>query len=288
MPASVTALEDAVDQLGGTDRWIRGNAQTIALLKAKGFDFRSKGAAGLVRDAIEMNNWPTDQSATDALIRAAIAEGLDLSAKVETRIGRDSKESAAIGSIIAYFAAETGNVALFERMLRDGYVRRMGKSLLNSAFSGGMGCEARIAQAIFDAGADPKATGGNGNALHSLRSDYGRCADAGSAKRTEMAAKLVALGVPLEARDGINWTPLMGCNDFEVSKILLKAGANPNAKGNDGTTVVLSVDDDRAALTLLRAGADPKAKDDDGTLRQQARKRHWPGTLAWLDQHGVK
>ena len=80
----------------------------------------------------------------------------------------------------------------------------------------------------------------------------------------------------------------MGSNDPAVAQVLLKAGANPNAKDDDGTTVVLSLDDDRAVITLLRSGADPKAKDGDGTLRQQARKRHWPGTLAWLDEHRIK
>ncbi|WP_407940324.1 hypothetical protein [Novosphingobium aerophilum] len=103
-----------------------------------------------------------------------------------------------------------------------------------------------------------------------------------------MAAALVSLGVPLEARDSIGWTPLMGSIDPAVAQVLLKAGANPNAKDDDGTAVVLSLADDRAVLTLLRAGADPNAKDGDGTLRQRALKRHWPGTLAWLDQHGIK
>jgi ankyrin repeat protein len=151
-----------------------------------------------------------------------------------------------------------------------------------------MGCSAEIAKALIAAGANPKAIGEKGNALHALRSSYGHCANAGSAKRVEMAATLVALGVPLEARDNMGWTPLMGCNDPAVAQALLKAGANLNAKDDNGTTAVLSMTDDRAVLTLLRAGADPRAKDRYGTLREQAQKRYWPGTLAWLDEHGIK
>lgn len=288
MPASVTALEDAVDELAGTQRWVRGNAQTIALLKAQDFDFKSRDAAELVQSAIQLNSWPPDQSGANELIEAAITEGLDLSTPVDVGVGERSTESAPIGSVIAHYAAETGNEALFEEMSRKGQVVRMAKKSLDSAFLSGVGCSARIAKALVEAGADPKAVGDDGNALHALRSSYGRCADAGSERRAEMAAALVALAVPLEARDNIGWTPLMGCDDPAVAQILLQAGANPNAKDSDGTPVALSVDDDRVVLTLLRAGADPKAKDGGGSLRQQALRRHWPGTLNWLDKHGVR
>lgn len=288
MPASMTDLENAVDEVADTDRWVRGNAQTVALLKAQGFNFRSRDAAELVQSAIQLNRWPPEQAVANELIQMAIAEGLDLSMTVDVGIPGRSNESATIGSVIAQNAAETGNVTLFEEMKREGQVARMTKKSMDSAFLSDMGCSAQIAKALVEAGANPKAVGENGNALHKLRSGYGRCADADSAKRVEMAAALVALGVPLEARDSIGWTPLMGSNDPAVAQTLLKAGANPNASDDDGTTVVLSMDDDRAVLTLLRAGADPKAKDGDGTLRQQARKRHWPGTLAWLDEHQVR
>ena len=288
MPANVTALEDAVDEVAGTDRWVRGNAQTVALLKAQRFNFRSRDAAELVHSAIQLNRWPPEQAGANELIQAAIAEGLALSMPVDLGTRGRSKESATIGSVIAEYAAETGNVTLFEEMKRAGQVARMTKKSLESAFLSDMGCSAQIAKALVEAGANPKAVGESGNALHELRSSYGRCADAGSAKRVEMAAALVALGVPLEARDSIGWTPLMGSNDPAVAQVLLKAGANFNAKDNDGTTPVLSVDDDRVVLTLLRAGADPKSKDGDGTLRQQAVKRHWPGALAWLDERRIR
>ena len=63
---------------------------------------------------------------------------------------------------------------------------------------------------------------------------------------------------------------------------------NPNARDKDGTTPLLSTDDDRVALILLRAGANPRAKDENGTLRAQAVKQHMPATLAWLDEHKVQ
>lgn len=288
MPASVTALEDAVDAVAGTDRWVRGNARTVELLKAQGFNFRSKDAADLIQSAIRLNWRPSERTGTIELIQAAIAEGLDLSASVEIPVRGQSKASATIGSVITQFAAESGNLALFEQMKRAGQVDRLNKERLDSIFVSDMGCNPQIAKNLVQAGANPKALGEHGNSLHELRSGNGPCAKVSSERRAEMAAALVTLGVPLEARDDIGWTPLMGSLDSSVAQILLNAGANPNAKEEGGsTTAVLSMNDDRTVLVLLRAGADPKVKDEDGTLREQARKRHWPATLAWLDAHSI-
>jgi len=287
MPASVTALEDAVDALAETDRWVRGNAGTIALLKAQGFDFRSKAAAELVQAAIELNTWPPDNASTRELIRAAMVEGLVLDTTIVAGESSRSKDVQAIGTLIAQYAAQTGDEMLFDEMDSRGYVDRMSKRGLNDTFAYGTGCSARIAKALVAAGASPKAQGSDGNALHALRSSYGPCPSAEIGKRVEMARILIALGVPLEARDELGWTPLMGCDDPEIAQVLLNAGADANAQDKDGTTPILSVDDDRVAILLLRAGANPRAKDKDGTVRDQARKYHWPATLSWLDAHGI-
>jgi ankyrin repeat protein len=103
----------------------------------------------------------------------------------------------------------------------------------------------------------------------------------------ELARTLIALGVPLEARDNLGWTALMGCDSPELAQLLLSHGANPNARAKDGTTPVLATDDDRVAVILLRAGADPLARNDQGSVRSNALKSAWPATIAWLDQHGV-
>lgn len=104
----------------------------------------------------------------------------------------------------------------------------------------------------------------------------------------EMARTLIDLGVPLEARDDVGWTALMGCDSPALARLLIERGADVNARTKEGKTPVLITDDDRVALILLRAGADPRVRDKDGSLREQAVKQHMPATLAWLDAHGVK
>ena len=44
MPASVTALEDAVDRAAGTARWVKGADGLVAYLERTGFDFASPEA----------------------------------------------------------------------------------------------------------------------------------------------------------------------------------------------------------------------------------------------------
>ena len=287
MPASVKTLEDSVDELAATDRWVRGNAETVNLLKTQKFNFRSREAAELVKSAIQLNGRLPGSNGVADLILAALKEGLDLTSPVESDAREKSNGLETIGSVIASYAIEAGNEALFNELIRRGQIARMTKKELNSGFLSEMGCNASMAKALVAAGANPTTVGDSGTALHTIGDSFRHCAQAGSAKRVEIVRTLIALGVPVNARDVDGQTALMYLNDPAASQLLLDAGADPNAKDNDGRPVLMTLDDDRAVLTLLRAGADAKVKDGDGTLRQQAGKRHWPGTLTWLDDHNV-
>lgn len=53
MPLVVRDLEKQIDKVAGTERWVRGNGETVSLLKARGWDFHSADDANrkLLRDA---------------------------------------------------------------------------------------------------------------------------------------------------------------------------------------------------------------------------------------------
>ncbi|TCM37047.1 DUF6438 domain-containing protein [Novosphingobium sp. ST904] len=288
MPRSMTQLEDAVDTLAQTDRWIRGNGGTVALLKQQRFDFTSQAGADLVQSAIRLAQASLGRNDPTDLVRAALASGVRLDALIKAGPQDNSPSSLALGVLIAEFAAERGDQQLFDRMAKQGYVSRIPKPRLTALLAEGVGCNATIARALVNAGADPKGQDNDGNALHIFRGTYGACGKASSRDRAAMARTLITLGVPLEGRDSLDWTPLMGTSDLAVTKVLIEAGAKLDAKSNDGTTPVLSVDDDRIALTMLRAGANPRVKDPDGTLLAAAKRRHWPATLEWLAAHGIQ
>ena len=65
MPKVVTELEDAVDKVAGTDRWLRGSAGLIAWLEGQHFDFHSPEAAQL---AVSGANRRADEAVVLALI----------------------------------------------------------------------------------------------------------------------------------------------------------------------------------------------------------------------------
>jgi hypothetical protein len=279
MPDTVTELEEAVDRVAGSERWVDGNADTIAWLADRGFDFRSAAAGKLALAALQKlqrYSRPTDVHRVTTMILAMADRGLSL-------------EQSGVGASLARLAASSGDEALFEQFRQKGFVARMKRADLDAAFGSGAGCSGPIARALAAAGANPKAKGSwDGNALHAMRGDLGSPCDGRDATRiAEAAQALIALGVPIEGRDGLGWTPLMGAEYPEVAQSLIAHGANVNAHDHDGAPPLLTTSDDRVALTLLRAGADPHARNKDGSVRYQATKWHMPATLAWLDAHGI-
>ncbi len=276
MPQEVRDLEQAVDAVAGTARWVDGNAQTLDELDAAHLDYRSRGAVALAAAAASKLGGYRPAEGVEALLLGLVNRGVPLDARINGQ---------SLGTILVQAAATAGSEALFDKLAGRGALATVPHAILDQAFAR-VGCSPGIARALVKAGADPHLAGGDGTALTALRGSAPTC-DARPDKMLEMARALIALGVPLEARDTLGWTALMGCDSPELARLLLASGADPRARDKEGTTTVLSTDDDRVALILLRAGADPRARNENGTVRAQAIKGHMPATLAWLDAHGI-
>ncbi len=294
MPLSVLQLEDEVDALAGTERWLRGNLDTIALLKAGHFDFRSAAAAELLIGIIRLNSNRDNYPRARDMIRGLIANGLPLSREVQLKgagwyrgdLGGKQRQVAAI---IAEYAAQNRDPLLFDEIADRGWLVRLDQQDLNRIFARGAGCSTAIARALVRAGADiASADDEDGKtALHLASSATGACDEASVTQRAEMVEALLDLGATVDARSKDGWTPLMLAEGPTVAERLLKAGANVNAKARGGTTPLLGVSDDRIAIMLLRAGADPLARDSDGGVREQVQFHNWPATAKWLDTHNI-
>lgn len=276
MPQSVRGLEEAVDAVAGTARWVDGNLQTLDELDAAHFDYQSQWAARLAAAvASKLRDYRPPEGAEKLLVKL-VDRGAPLDARIDGQV---------LSTILVRAAAMRGNNVLFEKLAKRNAVAAMSRAALTDAFIH-VRCSVAIARALVSAGADPQAASDDGTALTALWGVAPTCEEH-SDQKMAMAQTLIELGVPIEGRDGLGWTALMGCDSPEFAKLLLAHGANPNAHDKDGTTPLLSTDDDRVALLLLRAGADPRAKDKNGSVRAHALKGHMPATLAWLDAHGV-
>lgn len=291
MPAAVRALEDAIDAVAGSNRWVHGNLETIAFLEAKGFNFRSQVAADLVAAATEPFHYQYRVRSSEPMIMVLLDKGAPLDATVEQVAIRGPggeamvrDPAASLGAVLAYRAAVAGDEPLFRRIEASGYLARLPQDEISRMLMSGTGCSPVIARALIRAGANPTIAGLFGNAL-ARAVDPWTCK--GEKQRLEMVRTLIDLGVPVDG-GGSGSTPLMVASSPDLARLLLARGANPNAKSEDGTTPLLSVNDDRVALILLRAGADPRSKNARGSVRDHAVERHMPATLAWLDAHGIK
>ncbi|MFT3975741.1 MAG: DUF6438 domain-containing protein [Sphingomonas bacterium] len=276
MPQEVRDLEEAVDEVAGTARWVHGNAQTLDELDAAHFDYRSRAGAMLMAAAMSKFSGYRPSEGIEALLLGLLDRGVPL----DTKINGDT-----LGSALVRVAAMQGSEALFDELIANGALATAPRATLNQAIVQ-VGCSPKIARALVKAGADPSTAGNEGTALTALRGSVPIC-DGHPDKMIEMARVLIKLGMPMEARDSLGWTALMGCDSPELAQLLLASGANPNARDKNGTTPLLSTSDDRVALILLRAGADPRARDENGSVRAQAVKGHMPASLAWLDAHGI-
>ncbi|MEZ5947039.1 MAG: hypothetical protein R3C04_09370 [Hyphomonas sp.] len=195
MPASVRALEEAVDRLAGTERWVRGNSESIEYLQQQEFDLGSGEAAELIRVALDLNRRGSDLSAFSAFLSAAVEAGLDLDLSVNTSTPGENPFGTTIGYVLMRHATENGDEALFKFLVDKGYLARMSQKDLNDAFGIDLGCSPEIARALVAAGADPLYAGPAGNALHGISSGVGPCSNVAPEERVEMTRTLIELGV---------------------------------------------------------------------------------------------
>ena len=278
MPEAVSALEDAIDA-AAANRFVNGDDQTLAALRAEHFDFRSEaGAAVLVRAAA---------TGPDDLALGLVAEG----ASTHAPPSRDHYGSPK-PAIVA--AAGRGRARVVRALIAAGALNGEDADLKNRAFLAAVASldEATLVE-ILAVHPDINARDGDGRtALMALQridlTPTDPTPDDG-ARRVVVARRLLALGADATLRDRSGATALHGVLDSELVRLLVKAGAPLETRDDTGSTPLTSAETDEAALALLEAGADPRAVDDTGrTALKTATEKKWVGALAFLAAHGVK
>ncbi|MEE3627285.1 DUF6438 domain-containing protein [Nitrospirillum sp. BR 11752] len=284
MPAVVKALEDEVDRVANTGRWVNGAPGLVDWLAAIGFDFTSVSAA-----AIALHG--PDVPPTETLLGM-----IDRSLPLETVTkGRDGQSDSLLGLDLLRDAIKEGRAPVFQRLAAAGWLPRLRPGEANHLFARwGAACDPALAEAAVAAGipvdavtvAEPSPQKGGGQtALASLQSFRWKPRDA----RLATAKRLLALGADPNHRDRRGRTPLFEADDLDMVETLLANGADVTIRDENGLGPAFANWNDTIVVRLLQAGASPQGRDEEGhTLAQRAKIYDMPTTAHWLAARGIQ
>jgi hypothetical protein len=226
MPKVVTELEDAVDKVAGTDRWVRGTAGLIAWLEGQHFDFHSPEAAQLMVSG-------ANRRADEAMVLALIDHGAPLDSEVSIFPAYKPTPIVA-GLSLMEGAIRRGLVRLFNELVADGWLDRLGRKRATEVFAqSGAGCSPAVVDAAADAGVDidepepprPNAAYDQPQGKTALANvTTSRCNHVQAADRVATARQLLARGANPNHRDSSGHNALYGVSDPDMVNLLLAHG----------------------------------------------------------------
>jgi hypothetical protein len=162
MPHAVTALENEVDRVAGTARYVSGTPETLTLLEKDGFDARSTAGAELAASlALRAGLASNPDPATAAMIELLLDRGVRLDMTIKRPMpwggGDDRPESRIVlGEWLLGRAVEARNAKLFGKLVDRGVLARAKPAALTEMLHRGAACSPEIARALVNAGAEPR------------------------------------------------------------------------------------------------------------------------------------
>jgi hypothetical protein len=318
MPDSVRDVQDAIDRLANTDRWLKGNAETAASLVAEGWDFKSAsrenkemliglaryGSVVAVREVMALgapvttqlaNPGPWGVAAAQTALEAAIMRGSSEIAML--LLAHDLKWDRAVLQRALFHAASRGWVRIMYFLdsagnIDQSFTDRSGTTVLMAA------AESAVPEAVSllltDFGRGRKATGINArdwagtSALFFVGDADGSNAIEGAVvNRAKVIELLVAAGADVDLRDKDGNTALIDNFYADSAQALINAGANVNAQNEAGETALMQAYIE-TALVLLKAGADPSLKNAKGETAVDVAKREGRKDVAALVEGWMK
>lgn len=298
MPASITALEHAIDKVAGTERWIRGTAMLLPWLDGQKFDYRSDLAS-----AVAM--FGAQRDAEDGLLTGMIERGLPL----DRKFAYGDRDGRVLGVELARQALERGLPNTLESLARSGWLDRLGNEEAGRTLAdGAAGCSPALVDMAVrlkipldlpgsierptdrggnpDIGATINEFGPRGRTALASLSDSYACGE-NEEKRLETARLLLRLGADPNRRDALGETAIFGVENARLLDLLYANGADGRVKNFEGQSAVFSSWTDDIVLRHLQHGASPIGRYfDDKSLREQMKERPMPKASQWLKDHG--
>ena len=294
MPPKLSKLEETIDRLAGSKKWVCGNNDSVPSLLEEGWDFKSQDIAhtsvrprvaacgdvhavhDLVVAGAPVESYD-DLSKSTALMHAARRGNVEM-VRVLLDAGAGSNDRDEKGIALG-LAAESGKLDLVRLLLRSSadpkYADAKGVTILmRSARSGVPAVVAEILKYHPDINVHDRQ---GMTVLMNLDKDkiLGHYDPRPGECREEVARLLVRAGADVNVRDHKGNTPLMETPwNAAAARILIKNGADVNARNHDGWTPLTHASGPEVVRLLLESGADPFARDQKG-VSELENKRHY-------------
>jgi hypothetical protein len=304
MPASVTALEDAIDEAAGTKRWIEGTEEGISVLESEGFRFDGPIGSGLMVKAVQRGDIatmerlhalgaPLNDEKLDPLVAAAAAgQAKAVSWLLDHGAGRDRK--LLLDALTAAVGADSDEAVdrLLDLAGPEALTPELATGLLRAAAETG---NVRLVSYFlrFHPRLNGSADDGPDDDPPLWAAGQNSCPQEGShpnCDHRKVVRMLLDAGADAHRVHPVyRKSVLFMVRDAEIARMLLAAGADPSFKDKEGEPAIFGIYDEDVALVMIEAGVDLRSvrPSDKMTLRGWATYQKWPRVLALLDKAGL-
>jgi ankyrin repeat protein len=271
MPAVITELEERADTLAGTQRWIEGDEGLVQALRAERLDFQTFAAQTMLKAAAAHGQTATVQQFLQA--------GVPLNPISPPKL--DKKWSDTSFQPVGLLTSASQHPATLQELIGAGASRNdqgdKDLALVGAAQSGNV----EAARALIAYGANPNVdlkkltiTQDNGGMTLQGPGSGGILIYAAESGNPAMVREILQYHPKLEARDREGKTAMFSAGDYlssdqdgarvECVRLLAEAGANVNARDNDGNTPLHETFLTDVEEELLKLGANVNARNNDG------------------------
>jgi ankyrin repeat protein len=291
MPEVISTLEDEVDALARTKRWVGGSDGLVQALRAEEFNFQTYDAQVMVKEAAAQGQLatvrqlleqgvplqplpPTDRNASHSRrsgdsgslgwLSTAAAHPEVLRALIDAGASKDDQHDkdyalervVGLGDVVSARAV----IAYGAKISADS-----SGSLLASAAASG---NPEMVREVLRHHPRVDARNSDGRTAVFAVGEYRRGDKEGA--RAECLRLLVQAGADVNARDKKGNTPLHETYLPEVEEELLKLGADVNARNHDGETPIFTTYDESAVRLFIEHGADLAIRNNKGQTAMEA------------------
>lgn len=280
MPHVVHDLENKIDKITDTERWVTGNSRTVKSLRKTGFNFQSKEAQNMLIKAIH--------GAPESVAIDLLNQGISLGDKLKNVSDRrDYPEDISFHAAALSGAVGMGWLELFKRLDEDSILDGVSQNQKNKMLADAASTNSPfLVSALLQKGASVNPEKSSPLIKTLNYAYYPRAKDADKVAVVKM---LIQSGVNIEAKDDIGWTALQHANDAEpeIVSILLAAGADVDAGSEDSfdgqdysSSLLFLTENEDIAILAIKAGANTSLKTIRGkSFEQHAKEESWSRVL---------